>query len=208
MVNQKEWRELIYDLSEEHKKCLMVSFAVQRIAEAGHHEEIGSLSTACQHFKVFNGIAEVELTKLLQAHAKDFNKELLQFQKLVCNSSHSLLYAQCLLSKLICQTSPSSASQRDRAQRISEELDNYMYSTVTPNQKMWLKIKHAINPPPNSLVQALESIIQSNSTNPGDMTRVGPFFELCFCIYFIFARYLICIQDPPHQTSSSFKIQL
>lgn len=179
MVNQKEWRELIYELSEEHKKCLMLSFAVQRIAEAGHHAEIGSLSTASQHFKVFSGIVEGAVIQLLQIDARDLSQHLPQFLKLATNSAHTLLYTRCLLTKIM-KDPKDDLSKRDRAIRLLQELDIYMRTTVTPGQKLWVKIKHIIDPPPSNLLTALEYILQANATNPGDMTRVN------LLLFFIF----------------------
>jgi len=41
MIQEPFWRSLIYQLSEEHKDCLMLNFAIQRISAAG------SISLVC-----------------------------------------------------------------------------------------------------------------------------------------------------------------
>lgn len=170
MVHHKEWRQIIYELSEENPKCLMLSFAIQRIADAGHHDEIGSLTTASQHFNVFNGVVEGTITKLFNAEDWEIPQLLPKFYKLACNSSHTFLYTQSVLSRIIEESTVQ--IQIIRAKRLSEDLYEHLNLYSGQGQKSWIKIKHLLSKTPRQLVQALEFIITSKSTNPGDMTRV------------------------------------
>ena len=173
MVNEAEWRKLIYELSEDNPKCLMLSFAIQRIADAGHHEEIGSLSTASQHFNVFDGVVQGALRSLLKAENWEIPHLLPKFLKLACNSSHTFLYTQSLLSAVAKNTNGDNIAQIDRAKRLSQELYRYLQLYIGQGQKLWLKIKHLLDTPPSQLVQALEFVLLNKSSNPGDMTRVS-----------------------------------
>jgi negative elongation factor C/D len=56
MVKDAEWRNLIYQLSEQHKSCLILNFAIQRISESGYHDEIASVTSASSSFRVFHRI--------------------------------------------------------------------------------------------------------------------------------------------------------
>ena len=170
IVNEKEWRELIYELSESHKKCLMLSFAVQRIAEAGYHEEIGGLTTAAQHYSVFRGIVEKTLERILLSRSDEISELLPVFLKLVSHSAHTVLFTQSILCAI--QEATDSQDIRHTVRRVSQELDQYLRSVWTPGQKLWLKIRHLLSRPPSSLAAPLESILLTNSTSPGDMVRL------------------------------------
>jgi hypothetical protein len=51
MLSEKSWRQLLVKLADTHGGCSLLSYAVQRISEEGHHEEIleSSLSTLQQN---------------------------------------------------------------------------------------------------------------------------------------------------------------
>ena len=56
MISHGDWRSLIYELSEKFPNSIMLSFAIQRISESGHHNEIASVATASSSFKVFHRV--------------------------------------------------------------------------------------------------------------------------------------------------------
>ena len=149
----------------------MLSFAVQRIAEAGHHEEIGTLSTAAQHFSVFRGVFEKSLERVLHAQHTDFDQSLPKFLKLACHSAHTVLFSQSVLYSM--EKLSSDEIIQNSVRRISQELDRHLHRVMTPGQKLWLKIRHLLLNPPNGIVAPLESILFTDSTSPGDMIKVG-----------------------------------
>jgi negative elongation factor C/D len=55
-MEHSQWRQLLYRLSEEHEESLMLSFAIQKISDAGHHSEIVSLASASNYFSIFNRV--------------------------------------------------------------------------------------------------------------------------------------------------------
>eukprot|EP01027_Heterolobosea_sp_BB2_P024183 GEZU01036395.1.p1 GENE.GEZU01036395.1~~GEZU01036395.1.p1 ORF type:complete len:225 (-),score=31.11 GEZU01036395.1:3-617(-) len=56
MISSPEWRRLIYHLSEKNKDCLMLNFAIQKISEAGHQDEIATVTSAATFFRVFHRV--------------------------------------------------------------------------------------------------------------------------------------------------------
>ncbi len=54
MISHSDWRSFIYELSEKYPTCLMLSFAIQRIGELGHHSEITSVVSASSSFRAFH----------------------------------------------------------------------------------------------------------------------------------------------------------
>ena len=148
----------------------MLSFAVQRIAEAGHHEEIGALSTAAQHFSVFRGVFEKSLERVMQSEPGQFEQLLPKFLKLACHSAHTVLFSQSVLMSM--EKLSSEEIICNSARRISQELDRYLHRVMTPGQKLWLKIRHLLLNPPGGIVAPLESILFTDSTSPGDMIKV------------------------------------
>ena len=175
MVKDKDWRILIYELSETHKKCLMLSYAIQRIAEAGHYEEIGCLTTASTFFSVFIGVFEPSIQNIFSVDERELLNILPMFLKLCCLSANTYLYSQSILAKLL-----SIPEFYGRAKRLIQELDNHFAINISPTQKLGLKIQLYLAPPPPSLASSIESIIGSRSTNPGDILRVNKSFILFF----------------------------
>ena len=101
MIQDQEWRKLLYELAEEHKQCLMLSFAIQKISDAGYHEEIGCLTSVSNYFSVFNGVLQVSLTKILNSNLTEFEELLPQFLKLCTTSANTYLYSQSVLLQLM-----------------------------------------------------------------------------------------------------------
>ncbi|KAF8994840.1 Negative elongation factor C/D, partial [Haplosporangium bisporale] len=64
MIQHPFWRSVIYELSEQHKKCSLLNYAIQRISDAGYQGEIASVATASTFLKVFSGVLLDSLDKL------------------------------------------------------------------------------------------------------------------------------------------------
>jgi negative elongation factor C/D len=110
MLQKYEWRNLIYQLSEQHENCLMLNYAVQRIARDGFWKEIvdnggpGTVYAACTSFPVFNQILLQSIDSILTSNSIDeFSIQPLikNFVKRTVFSEHTYLYTQLFLHHLM-----------------------------------------------------------------------------------------------------------
>ena len=63
-------RQLIYSLSQKHRNSLVLNYAIQRILQAGHEEEVASIgSSLASYFSVFHRLLTNRLKQVPQADA-------------------------------------------------------------------------------------------------------------------------------------------
>ena len=63
-------RQLIYSLSQKHRNSLLLNYAIQRILQAGHEEEVASIgSSLASYFSVFHRLLTNRLKQVPQADA-------------------------------------------------------------------------------------------------------------------------------------------
>jgi len=65
MIQQPHYRSMIYELSEEHKNCLLLNFAIQAISEAGHQVEITGVAAASKYMEVFSRVLVDSISQLI-----------------------------------------------------------------------------------------------------------------------------------------------
>jgi len=181
MITQRHWRELLYALAEEHEDCLMLSFAIQRISDAGHNEEIACLPSASSHFTVFNGVICASLSRLIFSYAEpEFHRQLPQFLRLCSASAASYFYAQALLARLLHSAAARPHADQQllcRATRLSQELEKHLSETVTPGERLWLRMRTALDPPGGTIASLLESVHFCPTPMPGDIIRLHELYS-------------------------------
>jgi len=65
MIQHPRYRSMIYELSEEHKNCVLLNFAIQAISEAGHQAEITGIATASKYVDVFSRVLVDSVSQLI-----------------------------------------------------------------------------------------------------------------------------------------------
>lgn len=110
------WRHLIYELSENHRDCLLLNYGIQKISEAGHEDEIAALPSASTYFSVFNRVLAETVQKALHQPEWDLASALADFKRMCRHSEHTFVYTQTVLHSLF------SSDPSGRIRRISEEL--------------------------------------------------------------------------------------
>ena len=71
----REGRQLIYDLSTQHRNCLLLNYAIQRILKAGHEDEVASVgSSLASYFGVFHRLMANRLKEVPQADGPRLEK--------------------------------------------------------------------------------------------------------------------------------------
>ena len=72
---RREGRQLIYDLSTQHRNCLLLNYAIQRILKAGHEDEVASVgSSLASYFGVFHRLMANRLKEVPQADGPRLEK--------------------------------------------------------------------------------------------------------------------------------------
>ena len=68
LIADRAGRELIYTLSARYKNCQLLKYAMQRILNAGHDDEVGSVgSRLAGYFEVFHNLVVKRLEDMLTA---------------------------------------------------------------------------------------------------------------------------------------------
>ncbi|EFA75412.1 TH1 family protein [Heterostelium album PN500] len=162
MITDPDWRSLIYQLSEIHKNCLMLNFAIQKISDAGYQNEIASLSTASTYFSVFNKVLLDSLIQLIKLDEIELQESISEFKKTCCNSQHTYLYAQALIHNL-SQTYPN-------LKRIAQELELEVFDKSKVARKISLMMSNISSYP--AIYESISSILSSNTASTGDIIKL------------------------------------
>ncbi|KAF2071809.1 hypothetical protein CYY_006870 [Polysphondylium violaceum] len=165
MIADAQWRSLIYQLSEEHKNCLMLNFAIQRISDAGYQNEIASLSTASTYFSVFNKVLLDSLSHLITLDEITITNSIDEFKKVCCQNQHTYLYAQACIQQLM-KTNPKASALK----RISQELELETVKKSKASQKITLMMSGISKYP--AIMPPITSLLMSNTTTTGDIIKL------------------------------------
>jgi len=162
MIQQPRYRSMIYELSEIHKNCVLLNFAIQAISEAGHQAEITGIATASKYVDVFSKVLVDSMTQLKKETDEAILLEKIpEFTKMCSQSQHTYLYAQTLIHRLMQE--PNGYIFK----RLSQELD----LAVRHHGKAAMIINLLLSglSESNKVAEAISSIIRSKSSTPGDV---------------------------------------
>ena len=68
LAGDRMGRQLLYQLSAQHRNCLLLNFAVQKILEDGHENEVASIGTSLAgYFGVFHRLMANRLKEVPRA---------------------------------------------------------------------------------------------------------------------------------------------
>eukprot|EP01132_Coremiostelium_polycephalum_P007548 gene7548-9280_t len=165
MISDPQWRSLIYQLSENHKNCLMLNFAIQRISDAGYQNEIASLSTASTYFSVFNKVLLDSLCNLINLDEISFQHALSEFKRVCCQHQHTYLYAQASIQNLI-QSNPNA----NNLKRLSQELEIEAVEKSLIVRKISLMMSDISKYP--LISSCISTLLTSNTSTTGDIIKL------------------------------------
>ncbi|KAF9426496.1 Negative elongation factor C/D [Podila epigama] len=162
MIQNPFWRSVIYELSEQHKKCKLLNFAIQRISDAGYQGEIASVATASTFLRVFSGVLLDSLDKLREEDDVGLLNRLPDLVKVCCQSEHTYLFTQVLLFRLM---------KTDRGlplKRISKELESGVLEKFNRPPLVAI-LRMLLAGTSSSVTSAISAILQSRVPSPGDV---------------------------------------
>lgn len=163
LIEHPTWRTLIYKLAEDYPDCLMLTFTIKLISDAGFQGEITSISTASQQLEVFARIMKTFVQNFMSGGEESLDKTLADFTKMVCHSEHTLLYSTALL-HILCQESRGGSSIK----RLFQEVTKSALQAGHDCTPIIMALNGACNYP--RAAQALSAMLAKNSLNPADIT--------------------------------------
>ncbi|XP_074596702.1 negative elongation factor complex member TH1 [Brevipalpus obovatus] len=165
MIEHPTWRSLIYKLAEEYPDCLMLSFTIKLISDAGFQGEITSISTASQQLEVFSRILRTSVNNFLNSSEEDTKKYIDEFSKMVCHSEHTFLYS-CAVLHILSQERKGGTSIKRLLQEVTQRATRDGHNAtpvVVALSGAWSHL---------SVTQALMSMLSKNALNPADITNL------------------------------------
>eukprot|EP01135_Chromosphaera_perkinsii_P005659 Nk52_evm30s356 gene=Nk52_evmTU30s356 len=142
MISFRRWRNLIYELSEKFRNCVLLQLAIQRISDAGFQAEMGGVTSVSDFLEVFNGVLIEHLTSI-----------------------HSCIYTELVLKELIkCNACPSAM------RRLCQEMESYIVKDSKSRDmiKFVLMLQGCGSHP--RVMEAVYSMLNAGALNPGDGT--------------------------------------
>jgi negative elongation factor C/D len=166
MISDPHWRALLYRLSADHKDCLLLNFAIQRISDAGHQSEIASLATASAYFRVFNRVLGTALAELCGQHETQFAAAADQIAVMADRTQHTFAYTIAVLRRLAMSESPEVAAVAARVAREAE-LRAGQRSAAT---QLAMRLDGATLYP--AVHDSIALMLAANATNPSDIIKL------------------------------------
>ncbi|KAK9816978.1 hypothetical protein WJX72_007733 [[Myrmecia] bisecta] len=128
LAGDRMGRQLIYELSAQHRNCLLLNFAVQKILEDGHENEVASIgSSLAGYFGVFHRLMANRLKEVPQADAARLDQLCKEIKESCCQGQHTYIHAQQILTLL----GGKSHADLERSDQLVQELYS-LYSQPEP----------------------------------------------------------------------------
>jgi negative elongation factor C/D len=166
MISDPQWRALLYRLSADHKDCLLLNFAIQRISDAGHQSEIASLATASAYFRVFNRVLATALSEVADLHETQFAAATDQIALMADRTQHTFAYTVAVLRRLAMSDTPEVAVV---AARIAREAELRAAQRTAATQLAMRLDGTTVYP---TVHDSLALMLAANATNPSDIIKL------------------------------------
>lgn len=170
LIEHPTWRSLIYKLAEDYPDCLMLSFTIKLISDAGYQGEITSISTASQQLEVFARIMKTFVNNFLNGGEEQIEQNLSDFTKMVCHAEHTLLYSSALL-HLLSQEAKGGSSIK----RLFQEITRHAIQNGHDATPIIMALNSAWAHP--RAATALSAMLAKNSLNPADITALHKLYS-------------------------------
>ncbi|EKX43960.1 hypothetical protein GUITHDRAFT_163694 [Guillardia theta CCMP2712] len=170
MIQDPEWRDLIYELSEQFPSSLLISFAMERISQqVGLEAEKAGAESASSKLKIFNSVLKETLADM--TNGKEVMPEDLEALKsLICHSEHTFVYVVALFRQLAMKHK--GEFQEECLLRLSEEIRVEIAKRGKGRQAEAFcnAITGAVEYP--EVAMAIGSMTSTKKTNPSDISKL------------------------------------
>ncbi|KAI8355169.1 TH1 protein [Blakeslea trispora] len=169
LLQDSGWRQTIYQLLEKYPNCVFLSFAVLRIAESGHADEVAKLRTASVYIQVYNLILNNAFSGLVMKDDLEFDQELPALVRVCCEREDTYMYAQILIRRL-CDTYGATPFLR-----LRRELE--MAAKKKGNLALVDILHTYTSNAPLELSKTIKAIMSSPNMTPGDLATLKRFYS-------------------------------
>jgi negative elongation factor C/D len=166
MISDPHWRALLYRLSADHKDCLLLNFAIQRISDAGHQSEIASLATASAYFSVFNRVLATSLIELGGMGDAQFAGAIEQLAAMTDRTQHTFAYSLAVLRRLAASPQVEVALAASRVAREIELRADQRAAATQLAMRLDGAAVHA------SVQDSITLMLSADATNPSDIIKL------------------------------------
>lgn len=169
MIQFPTWRQLLYQLSEQHTECILLKFALKLIRDAGYQDEFVTASTRDSQFDVYAASLMKSLTHVVKVKPDTCDSHVKDFSELASHSQHTYLYTQVVLQALSSSSEDDGNTHHPHiAQWLSQQLLKHNLAKGRDVVKTFL---HGLAVGTYSrLFEALSSMLSRNTLNPADIS--------------------------------------
>ena len=172
LVENKKWRNIVYELAEDYPDCLMLTFTVKLIAESGFQREITGVATASQQLEVFSGVLNTAISSIANSCTSDPQDHIKELSSIVKYGEHSFLFSHILLS-FLAESSYGGAI----AERVKQDI--LLSSAKSQNILDIVVLNFAVTKSPVNprALRAMTSMLSKNQLNPADIAILYNFYQ-------------------------------
>eukprot|EP00128_Syssomonas_multiformis_P009879 Colp12_sorted_trinity150504_noHs@28169 len=165
MIKERSWRNMIYELLDEHKDSLMLNYTIQLISSSGHQAEIASRACAVMYVDVFNKVLSDCLNHFITSGEESFDGRLKDFTHMACRDEHIYLYTQGVLHAL------THTHNGHSLRRIAQEVERAAGEQEAKARQYSVQISGA--PAHPNVCAALLSMLAARHVNSADVTAIN-----------------------------------
>ena len=170
-----EGRQLIYDLTDQHRNCLFLNFAVHHILQQGFDKEVAAVGGSISgNFNVFNRLLIKKIEELYTAEDENTDAVLNQLFQMCCADEIKYSYSRLVLSQSF--DTPYGGYFR----RFAEELEAYAAKnagfTIWKMKSLFLT-ESGYNQKNIEAAFCISSLLRSTSTVWGDVQKLSKMYK-------------------------------
>mmetsp|Transcript_15292 Transcript_15292/g.38897 ORF Transcript_15292/g.38897 Transcript_15292/m.38897 type:complete len:582 (+) Transcript_15292:219-1964(+) len=181
LIEFREGRQLIYDLTDQYRSCLFLNFAVHHILQQGFDKEVAAVGGSISgNFNVFNRLFMKKLEELYKSPSTEYESVSEQLFKMCCADEVKYVYSRLILSRLF--DTPNGTFFKRLAQQLEQYTASNAGLAVWKMKGLFLSINSkdgsTVNNPKNTEAAfCICSILRSECTVSGDLQKLSHMYN-------------------------------
>lgn len=164
LIGHSAWRLMIYELSENFPGCLLMSFLIKLISDAGYHNEMIALPKIHQQIEVFSKVIRSSIDKIL-SQPENMQENIEECAKMVCLSQHTYVYSQVAINSAGQELSNGKSAMI--VKRLSQELTKYALKHNRNVTAVTMALDGSRDYP--LINEGMSAMLTRNALNPSDI---------------------------------------
>jgi len=170
LIEFPEGRQLIYELTDQHRSCLFLNFAVHHILQQGFDKEVAAVGGSISgNFNVFNRLFMKKFEELYSSREDERAPILKQLFQMCCSDEIKYAYSKLILAKAF------DTPYGNYFRRLSEQLEVYAAKNAgltAWKMKSLFLTESEFNPKNIEAAFCIGSILRSSSTVLGEVQKL------------------------------------